>query len=52
MNPVLMSVVTLIYSYCFVSLYQYFINPKSLSTGFKFGALFSFAAGVMGGFGC
>ena len=51
MNPVLMSGVTLIYSFCFVALYQYFVNPKSLSTGLKFGALFGLAAGVIGGIG-
>lgn len=51
MNPVLMSGVTLIYSFCFVALYQYFVNPKSLSTGLKFGALFGLAAGVVGGIG-
>ena len=51
MNPALMSGVTLIYSFCFVALYQYFVNPKSLSTGLKFGALFGLAAGVVGGIG-
>lgn len=51
MNPALMSGVTLIYSFCFVALYQYFVHPKSLTTGIKFGALFGFAAGVMAGFG-
>ncbi|MDG2502140.1 MAG: hypothetical protein P8M77_07085 [Porticoccaceae bacterium] len=51
MNPLLMSAVTLIYSFCFVALYQYFVNPKSLSTGIKFGALFGLASGVMAGFG-
>ena len=51
MNPVLMSGVTLIYSFCFVALYQYFVNPKSLSTGLKFGALFGLAAGGVGGIG-
>ena len=51
MNPALMSGVTLIYSFCFVALYQYFVNPKSLSTGVKFGALFGLAAGVVGGVG-
>lgn len=51
MNAMLMSGVTLIYSFCFVALYQYFVNPKSVSTGVKFGALFGLAAGVIGGFG-
>ena len=46
-----MSAVTLIYNFCFVALYQYFVNPKSLSTGIKFGALFGLASGVMAGFG-
>ena len=32
-------------------MYQYFVNPKSLSTGLKFGALFGLAAGVVGGIG-
>jgi hypothetical protein len=51
MNSALMSGVTLIYSFCFVALYQYFVNPKSLCTGVKFGALFGLAAGVVGGVG-
>lgn len=51
MNAVLMSVITLAYSFCFVALYQHFVNPKSVSTGIKFGALFGLAAGLMAGFG-
>jgi hypothetical protein len=48
---IMMSLVTLIYSYCFVSLYQYFVNPTSLSTSIKFGALFGFVADVIARFG-
>jgi hypothetical protein len=51
MKMALMSVVTLIYSICFVSVYRYLINPKSLLTGIKFGVIFGFAAAVTMGFG-
>ncbi len=51
MNMPLMAVVTLVFSICFVSIYQYLINPKSLATGVKYGLIFGLATGVSMGFG-
>jgi hypothetical protein len=51
MNMSLMSVVTLIYSICFVSIYSFLIDSKSLLSGIKFGIIFGFGSGVAMGFG-
>lgn len=51
MKMPLMSIVTLIFSICFVSIYTYFIESKSLSTGIKFGLIFGLATGVSMGIG-
>ena len=39
MNMPLMSIVTLIFSICFVTIYTYLIEPKSLSLGIKYGLI-------------
>lgn len=46
-----MSIVTFIFSICFVSIYRYFIESKSLASGIKFGLIFGIATGVSMGFG-
>ncbi len=51
MNMPLMSIVTLIFSICFVTIYSYLIEPKSLSSGIKYGLIFGVATGVSMGFG-
>ncbi len=51
MNMPLMSFVTLVFSICFVAIYSYFIEPKSLGTGIKYGLVFGVATGVSMGFG-
>jgi len=51
MNMPLMSVVTLIFSGCFVVIYSVMIHPKSIATGIKFGLLLGIASGVSMGFG-
>jgi|TARA_B110000908_G_C10011334_1_gene338692 hypothetical protein len=51
MNSLLMFAVTAVYGFCFVALYQYFVQPKSMSKGIKFGAIFGIAVGVVAGFG-
>ncbi|MEE9355236.1 MAG: hypothetical protein V3U75_06570 [Methylococcaceae bacterium] len=51
MNMPLMSFVTLVFSICFVAIYSYFIEPKSLATGLKYGLIFGVAMGVTMGFG-
>ena len=51
MNMLLMSVVTLIFSICFVAIYSYLIHPKSLAAGIKYGLIFGIATGVSMGFG-
>ncbi|MEE9345866.1 MAG: hypothetical protein V3U88_09705 [Methylococcales bacterium] len=51
MNMLLMSVVTLIFSICFVAIYSYLIHPKSLASGIKYGLIFGVATGVSMGFG-
>jgi len=51
MNMLLMSTITLIFSACFVAIYSYLINPKSLQSGFLYGGIFGMAVGVSMGFG-
>jgi len=47
----LMVVVTLIAAVAFAALYAWFVSPKGLATGVKFGLLWGFAGGVMMGYG-
>ena len=47
----LLSVVTLVFSICFVTIYVYFIASKSLLTGVKFGFILGLATGFSMGFG-
>ena len=51
MMMTLMSVVTLVVSTCFVSIYAYFISSKSLLSGLKFGLILGLATGFSMGFG-
>ncbi len=51
MNMPLMSIVTLVFSICFVTIYSYLIEPKSLSLGIKYGFILGIATGVSMGFG-
>ncbi len=51
MNMPLMSIVTLGFSICFVIIYSYLIEPKSLSLGIKYGLILGIATGVSMGFG-
>jgi hypothetical protein len=46
-----MSVVTLVFSACFVTLYSHLINPKTLAAGVKYGLIFGLATGASMGFG-
>ncbi len=47
----LMSMVTLVFSICFVTIYSYLINPKSFANGIKYGLIFGLATGISMGFG-
>lgn len=51
MKMMLMSFVTLVFSICFVSIYRYLIEPKSLSSGVKYGLILGLAMGMSMGFG-
>lgn len=51
MNMPLMSIVTLVFSICFVTIYSYLIEPKSLWLGIKYGLILGIATGVSVGFG-
>ena len=51
MNMPLMSLVTLVFTACFVSIYSYLIEPKSLASGIKYGSIFGLATGISMGFG-
>ena len=51
MNMPLMSIITLIFSLCFVTIYSYLIEPKSLTSGIKYGLIFGIGTGVSMGFG-
>jgi Na+/H+ antiporter NhaA len=47
----LMSAVTLIFSFCVVSIYSYFIAPKSLRSGTQYGLLLGIGVGCLTGLG-
>jgi hypothetical protein len=47
----LMVVVTLIAALAFTAVYGWFVNPKSLATGVKYGLVWGFGGGVMMGYG-
>jgi hypothetical protein len=47
----LMAVVVLIAAVVFAAVYAWFVNPKGLATGVKFGLVWGFAGGVMMGYG-
>ncbi len=51
MKMPLMSIVTLIFSIGFVTIYSYLIKPKLLSIGVKYGLILGIATGVSMGFG-
>jgi uncharacterized protein with PQ loop repeat len=51
MKMPLMSFVTLTFSICFVSIYSYLIDSKSLQSGIKYGVIFGIATGTSMGFG-
>jgi len=47
----LMAVAALIGALAFAAVYAWFVNPKSLATGVKYGLVWGFASGVMMGYG-
>jgi len=47
----LMAVVALIAALAFAAAYAWFVNPKSLATGVKYGLLMGFGGGVSMGYG-
>ena len=47
----LMAVVTLIGALAFAAVYAWFVSPKSLATGVKYGLVWGFGGGVMMGYG-
>jgi hypothetical protein len=47
----LMYCVSLISAACFVAIYTYFVNPKSLMAGLKYGLIFGVGTGVSMGYG-
>ncbi len=47
----LLAVVTLIGALAFAAVYGWFVNPKSLATGVKYGLVWGFGGGVMMGYG-
>jgi hypothetical protein len=47
----LMAVVALIGALAFAATYAWFVNPKSLATGAKYGLVWGFGSGVMMGYG-
>ena len=51
MNMSLMYGVTLVFTACFVLIYGLLVEPKSLASGLKFGALFGLAVGISMGLG-
>jgi hypothetical protein len=50
-NMPLMYFVTLVFTACFVAIYWFLVEKKSLFSGIKFGALFGLATGISMGFG-
>jgi len=51
MNYVLMAVAALLGAVAFTASYGWFVGPKSVVTGVKFGLVWGFGAGVMMGYG-
>lgn len=51
MKMPLMAFVTLVFTVCFVSIYDLLVREKSLGAGIKFGVLFGLATSVGMGFG-
>jgi uncharacterized protein with PQ loop repeat len=51
MNVPLMYFVTLVFTACFVLIYGFLVEQKSLRSGIRFGALFGLATGISMGFG-
>jgi hypothetical protein len=51
MKMPLMSLVTLIYSICFVCIYSYLIDSKSLQSGLIYGVILGIGTGTSMGFG-
>ncbi len=51
MKMLLMSVVTLVFSFCFVIIYSLLIAPKSMSEGIKYGCFLGLATGMSMGVG-
>jgi hypothetical protein len=47
----LLAVVTLIGALAFAAVYAWFVSPKSLATGVKYGLVWGFGGGVMMGYG-
>ena len=50
-NMPLLYFVTLVFTTCFVLIYSFFIEQKSLKNGIRFGVLFGLATGISMGFG-
>jgi len=51
MKMVLMYVVVLLAAFAFATAYGWFVNPRSLSTGLKYGLVVGFGAGLSMGYG-
>ena len=51
MKVVLMAIVVLIAAFAFAVAYAWFVNPRSLSTGLKYGLVVGFGAGLSMGYG-
>jgi hypothetical protein len=51
MNMLLMYFVTLVFTTCFVLIYGFLVEQKSLASGIRFGVLFGLATGISMGFG-
>lgn len=51
MNMPLIYFVTLVFTVCFVLIYELLVERKSLASGIRFGALFGLATGISMGFG-
>ena len=51
MHALLMSAVTLVFSFCVVSIYSYLIAPKSVSAGLKYGLILGIGVGTAVGIG-
>lgn len=51
MKMALLSVVTLVFSICFVAIYRYLISPKTVASGLKYGVILGVAIGTSMGYG-